>query len=146
MKKVLSVLVLALAAVQFAFAGDVITQDTKRLPLAARNFINQYFAKQQVSRIKIETGMLGSKKYEVSLANRTEIDFDGNGNWTEVDCDKTAVPEALVPVSVREYVKRNFPQEVIVKIERERSGMEVELGNDYSLKFNSKGKFVSMDD
>ncbi len=146
MKKVLSVLVLALAAVQFAFAGDVITQDTKRLPMAARNFINQYFAKQQVSRIKIETGMLGAKKYEVSLANRTEIDFDGNGNWTEVDCDKTAVPEALVPVSVREYVKRNFPQEVIVKIERERSGMEVELGNDYSLKFNSKGKFVSMDD
>lgn len=146
MKKVLSVLVLALAAVQFAFAGDVITQDTKRLPMAARNFINQYFAKQQVSRIKIETGMLGSKKYEVSLANHTEIDFDGNGNWTEVDCDKTAVPEALVPVSVREYVKTNFPQEVIVKIERERSGMEVELGNDYSLKFNSKGKFVSMDD
>ncbi len=146
MKKVLSVLVLALAAVQFAFAGDVITQDTKRLPMAARNFINQYFAKQQVSRIKIETGMLGSKKYEVSLANRTEIDFDGNGNWTKVDCDKTAVPEALVPVSVREYVKTNFPQEVIVKIERERSGMEVELGNDYSLKFNSKGKFVSMDD
>ncbi len=146
MKKVLSVLVLALAAVQFAFAGDVITQDTKRLPMAARNFINQYFAKQQVSRIKIETGMLGSKKYEVSLANRTEIDFEGNGNWTKVDCDKTAVPEALVPVSVREYVKTNFPQEVIVKIERERSGMEVELGNDYSLKFNSKGKFVSMDD
>ena len=29
MKKVLSILVLALVAVQFAFAGDVITQDTK---------------------------------------------------------------------------------------------------------------------
>ena len=33
MKKVLSILVLALVAVQFAFAGDVITQDTKQLPL-----------------------------------------------------------------------------------------------------------------
>ena len=32
MKKVLSILVLALVAVQFAFAGDVITQDTKQLP------------------------------------------------------------------------------------------------------------------
>ena len=40
MKKVLSILVLALVAVQFAFAGDVITQDTKQLPLTARNFIN----------------------------------------------------------------------------------------------------------
>ena len=48
--------------------------------------------------------------------------------------------------SVKEYVKTNFPQEVITKIERRRSGVEVELANDYSLKFNSKGKFVGMDD
>ena len=95
MKKVLSILVLALIAVQFAFAGDVITRDAKQLPLTARNFINQYFTKPQISHIKIETGMLGSKKYEVLLTDRTEIDFDSNGNWTEVDCKKAAVPEAV---------------------------------------------------
>ena len=37
MKKFLSVLLLALVAVQLAFAGDVITQDAKQLPLTARN-------------------------------------------------------------------------------------------------------------
>ena len=36
MKKVLSILVLALVAVQLAFAGDVITRDAKQLPLTAR--------------------------------------------------------------------------------------------------------------
>nr|WP_302831753.1 PepSY-like domain-containing protein [uncultured Bacteroides sp.] len=146
MKKFLSVLVLAIIAVQFAFAGDVITQDVKQLPLTARNFINQYFSKPQVSHIKIETNILQSKKYEVLLTDRTEIDFDSNGNWTEVDCKKAAVPGALIPVSVKEYVKTNFPREIITKIERGRSGVEVELSNDYSLKFNNKGKFVSMDD
>lgn len=146
MKKFLSMIVLALATVQFAFAGDVITQDVKQLPLTARNFINQYFSKPQVSHIKIETNILQSKKYEVLLTDRTEIDFDSNGNWTEVDCKKVAVPGALIPVSVKEYVKTNFPQEIITKIERGRNGVEVELGNDYSLKFNNKGKFVSMDD
>ena len=35
MKKVLSILVLALVAVQLAFAGDVITRDAKQLPLTA---------------------------------------------------------------------------------------------------------------
>ena len=45
MKKVLSILVLALVAVQLAFAGDVITRDAKQLPLTARNFINRYFEK-----------------------------------------------------------------------------------------------------
>ena len=146
MKKILSMIVLALATVQFAFAGDVITQDVKQLPLTARNFINQYFSKPQVSHIKIETNILQSKKYEVLLTDRTEIDFDSNGNWTEVDCKKVAVPGALIPVFVKEYVKTNFPQEIITKIERGRNGVEVELGNDYSLKFNNKGKFVSMDD
>lgn len=131
MKKVLSILVLALVAVQLAFAGDVITRDAKQLPLTARNFINRYFTDPQISHIKIETGILGSKSYEVLLTDRTEIDFDSNGNWTDVDCKKAAVPEALIPVSVKEYVKTNFPQEVITKIERRRSGVEVELANDY---------------
>ena len=146
MKKVLSILVLVLATVQMAFAGDVITRDAKQLPLTARNFINQYFSKPQISHIKIESEILQTKKYEVLLTDRTEIDFNKKGNWVEVDCKKAAVPAALIPVSVKEYVKTNFPREIITKIERGRSGVEVELGNDYSLKFNKKGKFVSMDD
>lgn len=75
MKKILSILVLAIVAVQFAFAGDVITKDAKDLPLNARNFINQYFSKPQISYIKIDSEFL-SKKYEVTLTDRTEIDFD----------------------------------------------------------------------
>lgn len=81
MKKILSILVLAIVAVQFAFAGDVITKDAKELPLNARNFINQYFSKPQISYIKIDSEFL-SKKYEVTLTDRTEIDFDKKGNWT----------------------------------------------------------------
>ena len=105
MKKVLSILVLALVAVQFAFAGDVITQDAKQLPLTARNFINQYFSKPHISHIKIESEILQTKKYEVLLTDRTEIDFDKKGNWLEVDCKKSAVPEALIPVPVKDCLK-----------------------------------------
>lgn len=146
MKKVLSILVMALAAVQFVSAGDVITQDVKQLPLKARNFINQYFNKPQVSHIKIESEIFQSKKYEVLLTDRSEIDFDSKGNWVEVNCHKSAVPSALVPAYVKEYAKTNFPKEIITKIEMRRSGTEVELSNDLSLKFNKKGKFVKMDD
>ena len=65
MKKILSVLVMAIVAIQFAFAGDVITKDINQLPLSARNFINQHFTKPQVAHIKIDSEVL-SKKYEVS--------------------------------------------------------------------------------
>ncbi|WP_315087618.1 PepSY-like domain-containing protein [Bacteroides heparinolyticus] len=146
MMKVLSILALAIFTVQFSFAGDVITQDAKQLPLVARNFINRHFTKPQIHYIKIESEILQNKKYEVQLADFTEIDFDKQGNWLEVDCKKAAIPAALIPTSVQEYVKTNFPREIITKIERERSGMKIELSNDYSLKFNKKGKFVSIDD
>ena len=38
MKKILSLLVLAIVAVQFSWAADVITKDMNQLPLPARNF------------------------------------------------------------------------------------------------------------
>ena len=40
MKKILFLFVLAIVAVQFSFAKDVITKDMNQLPLPARNFIN----------------------------------------------------------------------------------------------------------
>lgn len=36
MKKILSLLVMAIVAIQFSFAGDVITKDMNQLPLPAR--------------------------------------------------------------------------------------------------------------
>lgn len=145
MKKILSILVLAFVAVQFTFAGDVITKDAKQLPLVARNFINQYFTKPQISYIKIDNEFL-SKNYEVILTDRTEIDFDKKGNWKEVDCKKKAVPAALIPAYVTDYVNSIFPQQIITKIERDGNYLEVELANDSSLKFNKKGELVEMDD
>ena len=54
MKKILSLLVLAIVAVQFSWAADVITKDMNQLPLPARNFINRHFTKPEVSHINID--------------------------------------------------------------------------------------------
>ncbi len=112
MKKVLVVFAAIFACIQFSMAGDVITQDVMQLPLTARNFINRYFTNPQVSYIKIESEILQSKKYEVTLSDRTELEFDSKGNWLEVDCKKTAVPAALVPNFAKKYVEANFPGQI----------------------------------
>lgn len=147
MKKILSLLVIAIVAVQFAFAADVITKDINQLPLSARNFINKHFSKPQISHIKIDSEMLDSKKYEVLLSNGTEIDFDKKGNWLEVDAKKGKVPAALVPTFVRDYLKaNNFTNEYVTKIERARKGVEAELNTGLSFKFDKNGKFRKADD
>lgn len=145
MKKVFFLMAMIFASVQLIMAGDVITQDFMQLPLNARNFINRHFSKPKVSYIKIESEIMQSKKYEVTLADRTELEFDSKGNWLEVDCKHKAVPAVLVPDYAKRYVEVNFPGQIITKIENKR-GIEVELGNDLSFRFNKKGKMVEADD
>lgn len=147
MKKILSLFVLAIVAVQFAFAGDVITKDLNQLPLPARNFINKHFVKPQVAHIKIDKDMMEAKKYEVVLANGTEIDFDSKGNWEEVSSKKGSVPASVVPEFASSYLKaHNFANERVTKIERSRKGTEIELSTGLSFKFDKKGNFVKADD
>lgn len=145
MKKVLSILVMVIVAVQFAFAGDVITKDMNQIPLSARNFINRHFNKPEVKHIKIDSDMM-SKKYEVALANGTEIDFDSKGNWEEVDAKKGKVPATIIPTFVNDYLKaNNFTSEYVTKIERDRKGFEVDLNTGVTFKFDKNGKFRKAD-
>ena len=107
MKKILSLLVLAIVAVQFSWAADVITKDMNQLPLPARNFINRHFTKPEVSHIKIDKEMLEATKYEVLLTDGTEIEFDSKGNWEEVSARKgQVIPASIVPNFAVDYLKR----------------------------------------
>lgn len=56
-----------------------------KLPNAAKSFIEQYFADQTIVAAEKEMDD-GQIVYEVTLSDGTELDFDENGEWTDVDC------------------------------------------------------------
>lgn len=143
MKKFLALLFMAFLTIQATFAGDVITQDAKQLPLVARNFINRHFTRPQISYIKIDSEFL-SKKYEVVLSDRTKIEFNGDGEWEEVDGKRNNIPTTIIPAHIKQYVEANYPGVSFTKIERDRG--EVELTNRLSLTFNKKGQLIDIDD
>ena len=145
MKKFLSLLVLALVAVQFSFAKDVITKDMNQLPLPARNFINRHFTKPEVSHIKIDKEMLEATKYEVLLTDGTEIEFDSKGNWEEVDCKHSSVPVPIIPAAIQKYVTTHYPDAKVLKIERDKKDYEVKLSNRTELKFDLKFNLIDID-
>lgn len=122
---------------------SIITAD--RLPDAARSFINEYFAENTISYIKKDRG-LANISYEVVLQDGTEIEFDKSGNWDSIDCKRNAVPAGLVPDAISEYVQVNFPGQLIVKIDREAFGYDIELSSDLELKFDKNGKMLEIDD
>ena len=145
MKKFLALLFMAFLTIQATFAGDVITQDAKQLPLVARNFINRHFTRPQISYIKIDSEFL-SKKYEVVLSDRTKIEFNGDGEWEEVDGKRNNIPTTIIPAHIKQYVEANYPGVSFTKIERDRGEVEVELTNHLSLTFNKKGQLIDIDD
>ena len=58
----------------------------------------------------------------------------------------TAVPAALIPTAIAQYVKTNFPNNIITKIEKKYNGYDIELETDLELKFDKSGKFLYADD
>lgn len=137
---------MALAFIRPLAASGDIAQDVMRLPLPARNFINRHFIQPKISYVKIDKGdIFHSRKYEVLLTDRTEIEFDQDGNWIEVDCKLGAVPLTLIPEYVQVYINTYFPNEHVTQIERKK-GLEVELSNDFTLIFNQTGELIDVDD
>lgn len=100
-----------------------------KLPNAAKSFIEQYFADQTIVAAEKEMDD-GQVVYEVTLSDGTELDFDENGEWTDVDCQNRQVPDGIVPEKIRSYVATNYPDNFIVEIEHKYNRYRIELNND----------------
>ena len=80
------------------------------------------------------------------FADGTKVDFAANGEWTSVECKGKAVPAGIVPQQIEAYVKQNYPDAHIRKIDRDRTDYEVSLSNRLELTFNKNFKLIEIDD
>lgn len=127
------------------FARDQYAHDGSILPKAAQATIAKNF-NATVSLVKVDRSFGNIDDYEVILTDGTEISFDRKGNWENVETAKTsAVPEAFIPSSVKEYLAGKHPGLRVISIDKDRSGYEVELSNGLDIKFNKSGKFMRYD-
>lgn len=145
MKKLTTVFICVFALfTTMACADNEKPIQASQLPVFAQQFIRQYFPDRKVMLAKVETEIL-SKNYEVFFENGDRIEFDGKGNWTEVDCKFSSVPTAVIPDTIVQYIKENYPETTVVKIEKDRKEYEVKLSNRMELKFDSKYDLIDID-
>lgn len=145
MKKLMLSLVALAAMLVPAAADNDRPIPPEQLPEAAKTFIKATFPEQVIAYAEIETSLVKTQ-YEVRLNDGTQIDFNGKGEWDKVDCKYKAVPAALVPEVIARYIAANYPGSLIVKIDKELYGWEIELNNDLDLKFSSTGQLLAIDD
>ena len=146
MKKLLfsALAIAALAVTTTAFADDIAI-DAQKLPVAAQKFLKDNFAKSKVA-LATHDRDVTDNDYTVVLDNGTKVEFDHAGKWESVKSATAKIPASIIPQGIQDYVKQNYPQSGIVKIERKRYGYEIELANDLDIKFNAQGHFIGFDD
>lgn len=145
MKKLLLMLAL-IVGVFSASARDTYSHDVNVLPKAAQTVLSNNF-KAKVNHIKIDKDFGRVSEFDVVLNDGTEITFDKNGNWKDVEVKiGSSVPSFFVPNAISNYIKNNQKKATVVGIEKNRSGYDVELSNGVEMKFNSEGKFIRYED
>lgn len=142
MKKVFFMLLLGVGVTAFAQDKAI---NYSQLPKNGQSFISSNFGAKSVSQVTLDDDVL-SKEYKVYLANGTKVEFDGKGNWKEIDGNTTSVSPKFLAKNIQTYITSNYPKIQIKKIERDSKKIEVKLVNDIELIFDKKGKFVKIDD
>ena len=146
MKKILLILVAVFSVGIFAAVADNDKLINKsQLPKAAQEFIDAHFAGVDLLYAKEDCNILFNS-YEVRLANGVKVEFSSKGNWEEVDGGQSAVPAAIVPQPIKDYIEKNYAGERILVIEKNRNDYEVKLSNRLELKFDKNFNIYDIDD
>lgn len=117
-----------------------------RLPEKARTFIQKHFGGIKVALAKMESDFF-EKSYEVIFVNGNKVEFYGDGDWKEIECKYTEVPDSAVPSFIRSYVRDNHAGRKIWKLEygEEKKRYEVKLSDRLELTFDLKGNLVDLE-
>ncbi len=143
MKKIKFLLLMAMVMVMSlnAMADDddrVITYD--QMPQTAQTFLKQNFGKKVPLVVTADWD-----DYTIRYESGEKVEFDKKGNWKEVECYASKVPEAIIPDQIKAYVKKNYAGKSVIKIERRRMGYEVKLNNGMDIEFNRNFKVIDTD-
>ena len=144
MKQLLAVGIFALILLMAACSDKPVAPE--QLPEPIKAFIQQNFPGQTISYAEKDAELTGSK-YDVVLNDGSRVEFDTDNVWDKIECPLTnPVPTALIPAPIVAHLQSQFPNALIVKLDKERYGYEVELANGLEMKFNKQGVLTEMDD
>ena len=127
----------------YSMADDGYIVGIQQLPAPAQEVMTKCFADKEVLTILKDRG-----EYEVIFKTGEKIEFNKKGEWTEVSCHTTQVPDILIPNPIKMRIMADFSNTRIVKIDRTRNGKkyEVKLSNGLEVEFDKNFNVKKVDD
>ena len=117
----------------------------EELPVKAQEFITSYFSAQSIRFVRMEIDVTKTE-YTVRFDNGMEIEFNGNGDWEEVESHAECLPSGFLPQSILDYMSQRHPNACLHEISRGRHKFEIELDSGLEIIFNKNGEFLRYDD
>lgn len=119
------------------------------LPQNSKDFIAKHFAQASIAKVDKEDGWLDWDKnemYEVRFDNGIKLDFDENGNVTEIDSKRgEGIPVEALPAKIRQYLEESYSGIEVVSWEMDSRDQEVKLADGTELEFDRNGNFLKLD-
>lgn len=143
MKRILTIIAVALTSVHMSKADDR-PVTFSQLPAAAQTFINTNYSGEKISYATVDDDFI-RPDYNVMLANGVKIQFENSGALEKIE-SRAGIPEELIPVQIRDYVKLHYPDVIFVEYEIGKRTYEVKLSNRLEIKFNRNFNVIEIDD
>ena len=114
MKKLLLLFVCLFTLQTIARADDDKPIQVSQMPQKAQQFIKQHFAGSNIAMAKVESDFL-QKSYDVIFTDGNKVEFDKKGNWTEVNCKFSVVPQGIILSPIQKYTATNYRNCALIK-------------------------------
>ena len=138
LKQVILIASIMMLSVVSAFAADIAIQ-ANQLPQNAQSFVKANFANDQIVYAEQDR-----QSYKVELASGVEIDFDKNGEWTDVAGNNKPLPTKFIPAAIMNAVQAKYPQVPVLEISKEYNSYKLKLGNNREVYVSNNGQITGV--
>lgn len=111
-----------------------------QLPEAAQTFLKAHFGTKVPLLVTADWD-----DYTIRYESGEKIEFNRSGDWKDIECYNSKVPNEAVPDQISSYISQNYPGKSIIKLERHRSVYEVKLNNGLEVEFNRNFQLIGVD-
>lgn len=144
MKRLMTFALICFTAAVTACAGDDKPITFSELPAEAQAFIKKYFDSSAIALAKMDTDFL-DRDYEVIFTTGDKVEFDAKGQWTELKCTFSKVPDECIPAEIGAYVAKSYPDTKIIEIERDAKKTEVKISSGIEIEFDKNYNVIDID-
>ena len=140
MKKQLKQIILAASVMMLSIAtvfGADIPIQANQLPKAAQDFIKANFANDPIVYAEQDRN-----SFLAELQSGVEIDFDKDGNWTDVSANNKPLPTAFIPANIMQAVEAKYKGVAVLEISKEYLSYKLKLGNNREVYVDNNGKVI----